>query len=145
MMPTFTHTEPVNPPGEPPLTREQAWQGLVMKAEDATRFVPGMSSCVVVERFDGGLLREATYRGNTIRERVTFDPPREVYFEQEPANGRWVRNTLADGADGLTLTFTFAAPAEEGTAMAAEYRKAVAATLRAVRELVGRGELPAGG
>lgn len=133
-MPTVTHTAPVNPPGEPSLTRDQVWDGLVQKAEDATRFVPGMTRCVVVERFAGGLVREATFHDQTIRERVTFDPPREVHFDNLTAPGRWVRNAVGDGPEGLTLTFTFAAPADEVEVMRAAYQQAVAATLAAVRK-----------
>jgi hypothetical protein len=103
-----------------------------------------MTRCVVVERFAGGLVREATYRGHTIRERVTFDPPHEVRFDNLTAPGLWVLNTIGDGPDGLTLTFTFAAPAEEGEAMREEYKKAVAATLAVVREQAGRDAPPAG-
>ena len=142
-MPTLTHTLPVNPAGEPPLTRDQVWRGLVLKAEDATRFVPAITACTVVERFAGGLVREATHAGHTVRERVAFDPPREVVFDDlGPAGGR-VLNTLADGPDGLTLTFTFEVPPERVDEVAGSYREAVASTLRAIRELAGRGELPA--
>ena len=35
-----TTTVPVNPDGEAPLTREQAWAGLVLKARDARPFLP---------------------------------------------------------------------------------------------------------
>ena len=42
---------PVNPPGaEPRLTRDEVWRGLVMKAENAVPFVPGMTRCEIVER-----------------------------------------------------------------------------------------------
>jgi hypothetical protein len=35
-----TTTVPVNPRGEIPLTRSQAWRGLVLKARDAREFLP---------------------------------------------------------------------------------------------------------
>ena len=34
-----TATVPVNPQGEAPLTKEQAWKGLVLKARDARQFL----------------------------------------------------------------------------------------------------------
>jgi hypothetical protein len=44
-------TLPVNPDGEIPLTRAQAWQGLVLKARDARLFLPPhlCTRCEVVE------------------------------------------------------------------------------------------------
>jgi hypothetical protein len=35
-----TSVVPVNPRGESPLTREQLWKGLVLKARDARLFLP---------------------------------------------------------------------------------------------------------
>ena len=55
---------PVNPPGTTvPLTRERVWAGLVMKAENAVPFVPGMQECTIVERFDGGFIRKILING----------------------------------------------------------------------------------
>ena len=42
-----TATVPVNPEGETPLTRAQAWKGLVLKARDARQFLPP-NLCTVV-------------------------------------------------------------------------------------------------
>lgn len=143
MHPEVSETVPVNPPGELPLTRVQVWGGLVMKAEDATRFVPGMTRCEVLERTSNGLVREAVHNGHTLRERVTFDRPREVYFERiVPADGSWVRNTLTEENGELLLTFTFAVPPEEGgEEMRADYRKAIEGTLAKCRELVAENKL----
>ena len=105
----FSETVPVNPPGaRPALSRAQLWRGLVLKAEDPVLFVPGMESSAVLERFDGGLVREATYGGQRLVERVTYDEPREVLFQQVETDAPgFVSNVVSDGDDGLALTFAF--------------------------------------
>jgi hypothetical protein len=68
-------------PREARLDRSLVWHGLVMKAENPLPFVPVITSCKVVERRAGGLIREIVDKGDT-REVVTFDPERVVKFER---------------------------------------------------------------
>jgi hypothetical protein len=100
----------VNPVGEPiQITRGQMWKGLVMKAEYAVPFVPAMEDCRIIERFEGGLLREIRLRGGVMRERIAFTPEVEVYFERvDPPDGGWITNVISESNAGLLLTFTFA-------------------------------------
>ncbi|MBV9077639.1 MAG: DUF1857 family protein [Methylobacteriaceae bacterium] len=147
---------PVNPPGaEPRLTRDEVWRGLVMKAENAVPFVPGMTRCEVVERLSPeAFWREAEYRGETLREKITLTAPVQVLFEREPdsPNAGWITNVLSDLGDDLVLTFTFAvrfpgtaegsaAEREAAEGMRATYGAAVAATLATVRGLAARGAI----
>ena len=100
-------------PDLPTLTRSQVWHGLVMKAEDATQFVPVITHCKVLERFDGGLVREINMGDRMMRERVTFFPEERVRFEQMdgPLQGGWVDNILDQDANGaLRLRFVFSGP-----------------------------------
>ena len=46
------------PSGQPKLSRSDIWKGLVMKAENALPFVPGMAKCNVVARTPNGLVRD---------------------------------------------------------------------------------------
>jgi hypothetical protein len=145
----------VNPPGTAPLlTRDQMWQGLVMKAENALPFVHAMEACRVLERYPDGFLREIKLRGVSMKERITFTPPVEVYFERVDAQGYdgWIANVLSDGPSGLILTFTFAvgfpdtlpgSPEEKqkGDAVRESYASAVASTLDATRRLASEGRL----
>jgi hypothetical protein len=98
---------PVNPAGAPALTREQAWQGLILKARDAREFLmPGSCTrCVITQEGDGYIIREATIRGNDIKEFVTFEPMSKVSFHQVkgPREGVIV-NELHEEPDG-TLYF----------------------------------------
>lgn len=57
-----TATVPVNPQGEVPLTRAQAWAGLALKARDARLFLPPnlCTHCEVVQDSGTHIVREAT-------------------------------------------------------------------------------------
>jgi hypothetical protein len=154
-MHTLSVAVDVNPPGvAPPLTQDQVWRGLMMKAENAVLFVPRMQSCAVLERCSDGLLREVVNDGRRFREKITFTPPVEVLFERVGTddNAGWITNVISESEHGLLLTFTFAvnlpsaAPgsAEErakGEAMKESYVGAIRATLARVRQLVGEGKL----
>jgi hypothetical protein len=145
----------VNPPDAAPrLTQEQVWRGLVMKAENAVPFVPRMQSCEVLERWEGGLLREVVNAGSRFREKIAFTPMVEVLFERLDTadNAGWITNVISESGHGLLLTFTFAVnlpgvapgtPEEraKGEAMKHSYIGAVTATLARVRELVSEGKL----
>lgn len=136
-------------PGEPRLTRNLVWRGLVMKAENPLPFVPVISSCRIIERSEGRLVREIVDKGDTITEVVTFHPERQVRFER--TSGRVlgaIVNEIVEESDGeLALRFTFTLAIEGVAAGSAEetdfagkmeegYLMAVAATLKAMRQLV---------
>ena len=79
-----TATVPVNPGGEAPLTREQVWAGLELKARDAREFLPpGLCTrCDVTEESPTHFVRDATIGGTDLREIITFEPGRKVTFFQ---------------------------------------------------------------
>jgi hypothetical protein len=141
----ISHKVPVNGPGQTELTRAQVWRGLVMKAENAVLFVPGMDRCEVLERGEGWLLREAQFQGNVIRERVTFEPERRVHFDQIEGAEGWIDNLIEEAPDGsLELRFVFGVPpSEEPRARDLEpvYRKALENTMATVRRMVAEGKL----
>jgi len=140
----------VNPPGEPiRLTRDDVWEGLVLKAENALPFVPAMTRCEVIERTDDTILRTIEFRGQELGERITFTPGAQVRFERTfgPVMGT-IRNDIDDDEDGnLRLTFSFdleLVGVEAGSeqeheyeaTMTGDYLKAADATLAAVRRMV---------
>jgi hypothetical protein len=151
-------TVPVNAgrqPDDPALTRSQIWQGLVLKAENALPFVAAMTNCAVLERTKNGLVREIVLRGETMRERITFEPERCVTFDRlsGSAMGTILNEILEDPREGLQLRFTFSlelrgvkAGSAEETAfrqtMEKDYLTAVAATVNAIRRMVKEGRLP---
>jgi hypothetical protein len=149
---TLSHAIPINPEGvEPKLTREQVWQGLAMKAENALPFVNGMTQCDLLERKGNTLLREVTFMGAQSQEFITLYAPVKVQFERTDGTG-WIDNTISESEFGLLLSFTFGinfpgitadTPEEKakGDSMKGAYVGAVAATLDRVRQMVRDGEL----
>lgn len=134
--------------GQPRLTRAQVWQGLVMKADNALPFVPGMAKCDVVERTANGLVRDIVFRGEDAREKITFYPEKKVVFLRLSGNadGFIVNEVLGDSDDELRLRFSFAlqlvdAPSDSPKelefrqVMERDYVKAVDATLEAIRKM----------
>ena len=150
-----THQLPVNVPGQPHLSRQQVWDGLVLKANNALPFVPSMTYCEVTQRHSEVVFdRDIDFRGERFTERITLEPRHRVTFTRiaGPVLGTIV-NEIESGAgeiegaeDDLRLRFSFAlvvAGVEGGSAaeqeyadsMTGDYLKAVAATLAAMRRL----------
>ena len=104
-----TATVPVNPEGDVPLTREQAWAGLVWKARDARLFLPpGLCTrCDVVEESATHIVREATIGGEALREIISFDAGHKVSFFQAagPREGVIVNELFEDESGALHLKF----------------------------------------
>lgn len=104
-----TATVTVNPQGELPLTREDLWQGLVLKARDAREFLPpgACTKCEVVLEANSYIIREATIMGDDLSEIVTFEPQTKVSFFQRtgPREGVIVNQILEDKHGALLLKF----------------------------------------
>jgi hypothetical protein len=137
----------VNERGQPKLSRSDVWKGLVMKADNALPFVPGMAKCDVIERTAKGLVRDIVFRGEDARERITFYPEEKVVFLRLSGNADgFIVNEVLGGDDDLRLRFSFAlqlvdAPSDSAKerefreVMERDYLKAVDATLGAIRKM----------
>ncbi len=153
-----TATVPVNPHGETPLTRGQAWQGLVLKARDARPFLPpGLCTrCDVVEESATHIVREATIAGQDLREIITFEPESKVTFFQAtgPREGAIVNELFENEAGALQLRFYcylgLRGKMPNGPEEQAEqaqfdseqgYKAALLSTLKRTRELLAQGKL----
>ena len=153
-----TATVPVNPEGHAPLTREQVWAGLELKARDAREFLPpGLCTrCDVVEDSSTHFVRNATIAGADLREIIVLEPGRKVTFFQAtgPREGAIVNELLEDGSGALQLRFYCylglrdrAPNGPEEQAEQAEfdsdggYRAALLSTLKRTRDLVADGRL----
>ncbi len=151
-------TLPVNPGGEIPLTRAQAWQGLVLKARDARLFLPPhlCTRCEVVEESATHLVREATIAGDDLREIISFAPENKVTFFQAigPREGAIVNELFEDESGALQLRFYcylgLRGKAPNGPEEQAEqqwmssdkgYKTALVSTLKRTRELLAEGRL----
>lgn len=137
----------VNERGQPKLSRSDVWKGLVMKADNALPFVPGMAKCDVIERTAKGLVRDIVFRGEDAREKITFYPEEKVVFLRLSGNADgFIVNEVLGGDDDLRLRFSFAlqlvdAPSDSAKerefreVMERDYLKAVDATLGAIRKM----------
>lgn len=146
------HSLPVNGPGEPAVTRDMLWDGLVRKAGNALPFVAAMSHCEVLEHHGDDVFdREVELRGQRLVERVTLEPKHRVVFTRlsGPVLGT-IANEIEGGDATLALRFSFALVVrgvaggsdeekQYADGMTTDYLKAVASTLDAVRR-VARGE-----
>lgn len=70
----------LNPLAEP-LTREQLWRGLVLRAESPTLFVPWLDECTLVGRDGPILTRSLRYDALLIHDQVTFSPQTAVRYD----------------------------------------------------------------
>ncbi len=153
-----TATVPVNPEGETPLTREQVWKGLELKARDARLFLPpGLcTKCDVTEESATHFVRDATIGGADLREIIVFEPQRKVTFFQAtgPREGAIVNELFEDEAGALQLKFYCYlglcdkepnGPEEQAEQKQFDsdkgYKAALLSTLKRTRELLGEGKL----
>lgn len=82
----FHHLVEINDPLIPlldPLTREQLWRGLVLRAEDPVPFITGLDECRILERFTDGLRRELHFGDLRVHDRVTFEPMHRVRYDTD--------------------------------------------------------------
>jgi hypothetical protein len=80
----FEHLIQINDPTNPlvdNMTREQLWEGLVLRAEQPQLFVLGLDSCTILSRTDSTLERELHYGQATVRDRVTLLPQDSVRYD----------------------------------------------------------------
>ncbi len=102
----FSHLIQVNDPLDPLvdlLTREQLWRGLVLRAENPLLFVLALDGFEIVARSENELKRALHFGKLTLRDRVSFEPMRQVRYEIEAA---------AD-SPAATLTMTIEEPQPE--------------------------------
>lgn len=100
----YEHLIEINQPENilmPQLTRDQLWHGLMLRAEDACPFVPGMVACTILERSEDHYLRRLDFPQASIIDRVTWDA------------GQWICFSVAasDTHAGGTLTIRIESPA----------------------------------
>lgn len=153
-----TATVPVNTPGQKPLTRSQAWEGLVQKARDARLFFPP-NECTrseIVEESASHLVREATILGDELTEIITFEGDTKITFFQaiSPREGAIINELLEDERGELQLRFycylglrgKVPNGPEEQAAQAwmdseKGFKAAIQSTLKRTRELVAEGSI----
>jgi len=84
----FEHLIQINDPENPlveTMTRDQLWQGLLHRVENAVPFLPGLESCTILERQADTLLRELDFGPAVIHDRVTLLAMEWVRFDIQPS------------------------------------------------------------
>ena len=117
----FEHLIQINDPLNPlveSLTREQLWEGLVLRAEQPQLFVMGLDSCSILSRTDSTMERELHYGQATVRDHVTLTPQKSVRYDI---------SATADYVGG-SLTMTIEQPDELQLFLRFEYRTSLPST-----------------
>ncbi len=159
----FSHLVEINDPLNPlitPLTREQLWRGLILRAEMPKRFVPWLDRSDITLRTEAGIERALHYGDTVIRDRVTFHAPDRVHYhvprqddipaadltmtiEQPYEGGLFVRFEYADGDEDAA-----AAREDKDQQMVNDFRRSAYQesdidTIRTIREMAADGLLDA--
>ncbi|QJQ03290.1 hypothetical protein RB25_10135 [Herbaspirillum rubrisubalbicans] len=153
----FNHLIQINDPLNPlidPLTREQLWRGLVMRAESPQLFMPHLDDCRLLEKSLDSVRRELRYGELVIIDQVSYLPQIQVLYDV-PAQGdipasRMSMTIEEPQAEVLFVRFEYddGQPEDAGGAEAfyndfrrSAYQEADIDTIRIIRELTQRGEL----
>ncbi|MGH8401384.1 MAG: AtaL-like protein [Gammaproteobacteria bacterium] len=84
----YEHLIQVNDPDDAaiiPLTRQQLWHGLVVRAEDPVGFVYGLDAMRIRARGRGFIERELHFGTRIIHDRVEFVDAESVRYDIEPS------------------------------------------------------------
>jgi hypothetical protein len=153
----FAHLVQINDITNPlidPLSREQLWRGLKLRAEDPMQFVLGLDKFEVIRRGEDGLVRELRFGRLTVRDRVSFTPMSQVRYEVEAAGeipAATLVTTIEEPApEQLFVRFEYdTKPVEGGPPVEPyyqqfvkeAYREADIDAIRIIRRLVEEGKL----
>jgi hypothetical protein len=155
----YTHLVQINDVTNPlidPLTREQLWQGLKLRAEDPMQFVVGLDRFELVRRTPNELVRELHFGRLTVRDLVRFTPMAEVRYEVEAAGevpaATLITTIEEPGHEQLFVRFDYnTRPVEGGPPVdpyyqqfvKEAYKEADIDAIRIIRRLVTEGKLAA--
>ncbi|GAB3628061.1 hypothetical protein PTE30175_02561 [Pandoraea terrae] len=136
------------------LTREQLWQGLVLRAEQPEMFVLGLDECIIHKRVGATLERELRFGQATILDRVVLTPLQSVRYEtaatDEHAGGTLTMTIEEPSEHRLFVRFTYSTTLSEvqtpgdprySEFVKSAYREADLDTVRRIRELGEGGRL----
>jgi hypothetical protein len=156
----FTHLIEINDPLNPlidPLTSEQLWRGLVMRAEQPMLFVEHLDECRLLEKSMESVTRELRYGKVVIRDIVSYLPQLQVRYQVPPqqdiVGSRLTMTIEQPQPEVLFVRFSYAdeAAAAEDDAdsdqeMYDEFRRSAYLqsdidTIRVIRELAEAGTL----
>jgi hypothetical protein len=82
----FVHLIEINAADNPlidPLSRDQLWRGLVLRAERPTLFVLALDACEITNRSENGISRTLQFGKLVIRDEVRFNGVDELRMQLE--------------------------------------------------------------
>ena len=83
----FVHLIEINATDNPlidPLSRDQLWRGLVLRAERPTLFVLALDACEITGRSENGISRTLQFGKLIIHDEVQFVPQQQVRYHVPP-------------------------------------------------------------
>jgi hypothetical protein len=86
----FAHLVAINDPLNPlldPLTHQQLWRGLVLRATNPDAFVPHLDRCTLLAESELLLSRELQYGDVVVHDIVRFTPQRQVVYDVPAQQG----------------------------------------------------------
>jgi hypothetical protein len=151
----YQHLVQINDPLDSriePLSREQLWRGLVVRAERPARFLIGLDECRIVNRSGNTLQRQLRFGTLQVHDRVTLEPPVQVRFDVEPCGevaGASLVIRIEEPQPGqlfLRFEYSLKATTDDAAGELDEYRKSAYReadidTVRMIRQLAASGVL----
>lgn len=152
----FEHLIEINDPLNPliePISRQQLWQGLVLRAESPKLFVPHLDECTIVAEADC-LRRQSRYGKLVVEDRVQFVPQQQIVYlvaaQGEIAESRLTMTIEEPGEGRLYVRFVYndahSAAEDQANAMYDEFRRSAYQeadidTIGIIRDLAQQGRL----
>lgn len=149
----FEHLIEINDPNNPilePLSRNQLWRGLVLRAEQPELSVVGLDACVILERGEGWLKRELRFGRLRILDKVTFEPQQRITYDimaSESFASSRLQMAIEEPFPGhLFIRFIYSSDAEQSEELVRghlkqAYIQADQDTVAVIRELAKMGKL----
>ena len=155
----FVHLIEINATDNPlidPLSRDQLWRGLVLRAERPTLFVLALDACEITGRFENGISRTLQFGKLIIHDEVQFVPQQQVRYhvpQQNEIPASDLTMTIEEPAAGaLFVRFEYDDHQHAADDAEAEfynnfrrdaYKESDIDTVRKIRELAMEGQLDA--
>lgn len=155
----FVHLIEINAADNPlidPLSRDQLWRGLVLRAERPTLFVMALDACEITNRTELGISRTLQFGKLIVRDEVRFLPQQQVQYhvpQQNEIPASDLTMTIEEPEAGaLFVRFEYDDHKEAADDAEAEfynnfrrdaYKESDIDTVRKIRELAMEGQLDA--
>ena len=155
----FVHLIEINAADNPlidPLSRDQLWRGLVLRAERPTLFVMALDACEITNRSELGISRTLQFGKLIVRDEVRFLPQQQVKYhvpQQNEIPASDLTMTIEEPETGaLFVRFEYDDHKEAADVAEAEfynnfrrdaYKESDIDTVRKIRELAMEGQLDA--